>query len=226
LLEKIYTEIANDYSNSVSLINASNKWFFVKNLPDKKENILDVGCGAGDLLLSISKYFKKSYGIDPVPDFVLIAKKKNPNSKILKSSAEKLPFPDNYFDYVVSNLVFQHTEREKAIKEVIRVLKPGGKLVLTEVISQPNEWYLQIYAYLYRRFWTYPNLFLAKGYSNTQRALKFLKSSEWKKLTSIHAPRRFTLNKFKEFYSKYLPEAKFRYLDLRIESVVWTKPKF
>jgi ubiquinone/menaquinone biosynthesis C-methylase UbiE len=79
LLEKTYTQIAKIYSKSVYLINTSNKLYFIKNLSNKRNSMLDIGCGARDLLLSLSKYFEKSYDVDPVSSFVSIAKKKPQN---------------------------------------------------------------------------------------------------------------------------------------------------
>lgn len=223
VLKKTYSKISSDYGETVSLVNASNSWFFQMNMSKEKGAILDVGCGTGDLLSRISKYFSKSFGIDPVPEMISIAKTKDKLSTFVKASAEDIPFPNSNFDYVVSQLAFQHTDREQALSEVIRVLKPGGKLVLSEVIIQPESQLLNLYAIIYRNFYTYPNLILHYGLAKTIKAIKYLGSPEWRELTNIHRKRRFTLDQFKQFYSRFLPGAKFFYLDMRIECVIWEK---
>ena len=84
-----------------------------------KGKVLDVGAGSGALMSLIPN----SVGIDVAP--------KNPN--IIKASIDKLPFDDGYFDTVFITDVLEHLTDEtliKGIKEVNRVLKSGGKLII------------------------------------------------------------------------------------------------
>jgi len=91
-----------------------------KNLTHK---ILDVGCGNG----FVSGLFPNFdiVGID-ISDGML----QNNPYVCLKASAESIPFPDNHFDFVICRSLLHHLERpELGLKEMYRVLKPGGKWV-------------------------------------------------------------------------------------------------
>lgn len=114
----------------------------VKTLP--KDNlstikILDLGCGYGRLAEPIvRKYPKvKVFGIDIAKTYVsLFNKKLAPNGKALVGDIKKLPFKDSSFDliYMVTTMMYltDYTDQQKAIKEIFRVLKPGGKFVFIE----------------------------------------------------------------------------------------------
>lgn len=85
------------------------------------DKILDVGCGNGFLSQLYPNF--DIVGVD-ISDGMLA---NNPH-KWIKAPAEKLPFPDNHFDYVVCRSLLHHLEDpEVGLKEMFRVLKPGGK---------------------------------------------------------------------------------------------------
>ena len=85
------------------------------------DKVLDVGCGIG-FVSSLYPNFDIT-GID-VSDGML---EKNPYIW-KKASAEAIPFPDNTFDFVICRSLLHHLEKpELGMKEMVRVLKPGGK---------------------------------------------------------------------------------------------------
>src|ERR1035437_2581193 len=94
--------------------------------------ILDVGCGSYPYFLTTTK-FKEKYGIDPsvnlslVEDAGIILKK-------IKINKNTLPFKNDYFDVVTMLAVFEHIEHNDlvaVIKEIRRVLKKDGVLIIT-----------------------------------------------------------------------------------------------
>ncbi|HYC79982.1 MAG TPA: class I SAM-dependent methyltransferase [Candidatus Binatia bacterium] len=105
----------------------------------RKGKILDVGSGPGLLSKELATRLKKSeiIGIDVSRDAIRIAKnncKKLTNAKFIQSSVESLPFKDGYFDFVITKDSFHHFPNgSKALKEMIRVLKPGGVLYIQDL---------------------------------------------------------------------------------------------
>jgi ubiquinone/menaquinone biosynthesis C-methylase UbiE len=105
----------------------------VKNaLPKKSLKILDCGCGTGEFLSGLRSKNWKLYGVEVDPDRLKIAIKRNRSAhlKQMKVGAP-LPYKDSTFDVVTLFHVLEHVDSEKRIlKEIARILKPGGILFL------------------------------------------------------------------------------------------------
>ncbi len=107
------------------------------------EAILDIGCGAGvDSLIAAGLVGPSGSvrGIDLVPEMLDRARKnarlmEAENVEFLEGSAENLPFDDASFDVVVTNGVFNLVvDKAKALAEVLRVLKPGGRFMIADQV--------------------------------------------------------------------------------------------
>ena len=96
------------------------------------EKVLDLGCGTGFILSLAQPYFKKLYGVDITPAMLKIASKKFKKEKIeniqlIKTSTEKLPFNDSFFDVITAYSFLHHLDSvTPTIKEAYRTLKKGG----------------------------------------------------------------------------------------------------
>jgi ubiquinone/menaquinone biosynthesis C-methylase UbiE len=94
---------------------------------DRNTRILDIGCGHADFLKSVYAKTKHTYGLDP--DRGALEKNKIIQHKTV-GNADKLPYPDNFFDLVVSAFTLEHLDDPKKIfSEIYRTLKPGGKTI-------------------------------------------------------------------------------------------------
>lgn len=109
----------------------------------KGEAVLDVGCGGGvDSLVAAMMVGPtgKVIGIDVVPEMLQRARENLEKTSIdnvsfQESSPEALPFPDGSFDVVISNGAFNLIpDKAKALKEVLRVLEPSGRLMIADEI--------------------------------------------------------------------------------------------
>ena len=100
------------------------------------ENILDVGCGTGQLLKALSDAVPDARlaGADPSPEMLEVARKRLGETVPLKQShAESLPFSNETFDVVVSTNAFHYFRNPLgALEEMARVLPPNGRIVLTD----------------------------------------------------------------------------------------------
>ncbi len=101
-----------------------------KTYGDKKDlKILDVGCGAGFLSNKLALEFKEVHGVDISEESLYIAKKYDQSGKVQyqKADAYQLPFLDQQFDVVTAMDFLEHVDNpEQVVKEISRVLKPGG----------------------------------------------------------------------------------------------------
>lgn len=100
---------------------------------NKNKKVLDAGCGTGILLNQLFYiYGIKGYGIDISSAAINAGEKLSHKNIILKTEKlENLPFKNNFFDFVLSFDVLEHIENKKSVlKEIKRVLKPGGKILL------------------------------------------------------------------------------------------------
>lgn len=96
-----------------------------------KHPVLDVGCGDG-FLAEVAFGEKLETGIDLDPQEVKRAVKRGSYQKALCVSATDMPFPSRSFHTVISNCVLEHIpDIDGALAEISRVLKPGGRLMIT-----------------------------------------------------------------------------------------------
>lgn len=115
------------------------------------ERALDVGCGTGNYTLSLATRGAKAVGVDPAPAMLAIATRKAREAglpaRFAQAIAENLPFPAGSFDLVVSVTTLEFVvSPEAAVAEMVRVLRPGGRLV----VGVLNAWSLWALVYRWR----------------------------------------------------------------------------
>lgn len=101
---------------------------------DAEGKLLDVGCGTGNILCKLVNGKRQLFGIDLSENMVEESKKRmEGNADIKVADAEHIPYKDNFFDTLICNASFHHYPHpEEVLKEMKRVLKSGGKLLIGE----------------------------------------------------------------------------------------------
>jgi ubiquinone/menaquinone biosynthesis C-methylase UbiE len=105
-----------------------------------RKTVLDIGCGNAALLQKISGQIEKGVGVDISQGMIAQAKKrctKQNNLSFEKIDGPLLPFPDNSFDSVISVLAFRYLDWDPILKEILRVLKPGGQIAIMDMVAAP-----------------------------------------------------------------------------------------
>jgi len=152
LKEEEYTELYNDdfmrfervgmdFQEKIKVMDdneTGNLYWWV--LAKMRGKCLDVGCGFGILAhYAVNKGLDYT-GVDVSDKAIKKAQESVPKGKFQVGFAEKLPFKDNEFDTVVGTEIIEHVKNDKeVIKEIFRVCKPGGRVILTT----PKESMLQ-----------------------------------------------------------------------------------
>ncbi len=161
-------------------------------LPDVAgKSILDLGCGEGRYSRVLQKRGARVVGIDPVLRFVQRARELDPESTYLVASAGEIDLPDQSFDLVLSYLTLVDIpELEPASREVVRLLRPGGRLIVVNIsnFASPTEGWVK-------------DLLGRKRYRTVDRYMEhFALDLSWRgiNIRNYHRPLSYVLNLFLE----------------------------
>lgn len=182
-----------------------------KHFPDHKDlKVADIGCGGGFLTLELANKGWKATGVDVSESILDVGRKRDSQKRVnwVNGTAENLPVPDRHFDVVCMMDVLEHIHQPRqALKEVSRVLKPGGIFIFHTFNRTWRSW-----------------LFAAKGldwfikdsYKHVHDWSMFIKPSElklWMREVGLEArhmegihPRLISVPFFQLLVSRRVPE--------------------
>ncbi len=152
IVEKRKKNTANFFNNMASEWDAMKKELLggfdindaITELMENCSTALDLGCGTGELMCSISPYSENLIGVDCSTEMLVQAetrlKEKNLDADLRLGELEHLPMRDNESDTAIVSMVLHHlTNPDEGIKEVSRVLKSGGSFILADFAKHEME---------------------------------------------------------------------------------------
>lgn len=106
--------------------------------------VADVGTGTGFVIRGLAPHVAKVYGFDESPEMLAEAGRNLDtfgNVELRETQGDRLPLPDGSLDAVFGNMYLHHApDPAAAIAEMVRVLRPGGRMVLTDLDTHDQAW--------------------------------------------------------------------------------------
>jgi 2-polyprenyl-3-methyl-5-hydroxy-6-metoxy-1,4-benzoquinol methylase len=108
---------------------------------DCGKRLLDVGCGDGSFILRVKDQFEEVFGLDISPMAVELCRKNGIKASQINLNGQTTPYPDGFFDTIVSLEVIEHVFNPLSFsKEINRALRPGGTLIIsTQIFENSRE---------------------------------------------------------------------------------------
>jgi ubiquinone/menaquinone biosynthesis C-methylase UbiE len=141
-VQQEFTRQASRFASAAAVTHRDLVQRFVAAVPaDAGARVLDVACGPGIITAALAPVVREVVALDVTPEMLAKARQRCAeagltNVSFREASATALPFPDASFDTVVTRLSIHHFEAPGGpVAEMARVLKPGGTLVVADVVS-------------------------------------------------------------------------------------------
>lgn len=160
--KELFNDVAKHYDKLNTIFSFGLHKIWRKKLAQRlsdESDVLDLATGTADVALEIAAQYPNSKitGLDPSSKMLDIGElkvnKKNLQDriKLISGVAEEIPFNDNKFDYATISFGIRNTvDYKKSLKEILRVLKKDGKLLVLEFAAPKNIFFRPIYLFYFR----------------------------------------------------------------------------
>ena len=144
--DRTYDSVASLYDNTfedIAVRNDELSWLRRQLSTMPSARLLDIGCGTGSFLRAIEDLVEQADGVDLSSGMIEQARKRalanGSSTQFTRIDGPRLPFADNTFDVVTSILSFRYLDWDPIIAEILRVMKPGGHLLVIDMVAKPVE---------------------------------------------------------------------------------------
>ena len=183
--DKTYDKVAKLYNavfQDIKVRKDEWKWL-VNHLPkEKNTHVVDLGCGNGALLKELAPSIEKGIGLDisgQILEHAINNHVLNKHISFKQITGPMLPVENNSVDLVISLLSFRYLDWDPVMSEIKRILKPGGKLLIIDMVTVPPKWY-EIPAFVKSKFNQYVQRYTHREFY--QHLSKLVNHPDWKKM--------------------------------------------
>ena len=135
-----YDRVAHLYDRTFTDIRVRGpEWTWLSQRLSAGQHVLDLGCGTGALLRALEDCGVTGVGADVSGAMLDRARSHRPHHPFVQLDGPSLPFADHHFDAVVSLLSWRYLDWDPILAEVARVLRPGGRLLLVDMVARPAD---------------------------------------------------------------------------------------
>ncbi|GAB1539124.1 class I SAM-dependent methyltransferase [Scytonema sp. NUACC21] len=222
--EALSQKIQNDF-NCIALLeqptwdhNNHYHTFLLKQLPSRCENVLEIGCGTGAFSRLLAQRFDRVLAIDLSPKMIEVAKSESEghqNIDFQVADVLQWEFPIHRLDAIVSIATFHHVPVESLLPKLKSALRPGGKLIVLDLVENENLQDSLSDAIAVPVNWIF-QVFKNQRIKPTPEQVK-----AWRE--HISTDKYLTYQQAKKLYTELLTGAKLRKHLLWRYSVVWEK---
>jgi SAM-dependent methyltransferase len=193
--------------------------FLLRQLPSQSENVLDLGCGTGEFARLLAKRADHVMAIDLSPNSIAIAKQRSqqyPNIDFQVADILQWEFPVKKFDAIASIATLHHLSLADLLPRLRTSLKPGGKLIILDLLKNDHWQDLGSDAIAVPLNWLF-QIVKNKNLKPSPQAIKAMREHQ---LTDEY----LTRSQAQRFYPSLLPGARVRKHLFWRYSVVWEQP--
>lgn len=146
-----FDQIAPQYNEQRRIVygDALREIIFSQIKIEKEDKVADIGAGTGYLTLELAKKAAQVIAVDNSFQMLSVAREEAvkanlANIRFMEGNAEELPIDDDTVDLVYANMLLHHVNDPlQVFKEMFRILKPGGKVMVTDITEHEHTWLRQ-----------------------------------------------------------------------------------
>ncbi|BAU14452.1 methyltransferase type 11 [Leptolyngbya sp. NIES-3755] len=219
--ESLIERIRNDFDRIA--LHEQQRWdhnnhyfsFLLDQLPSSGQKVLEIGCGTGEFSRVLADRGWEVCAIDLSSNMIEIARSQSlSNIDFQVADVLKWEFPIEQFDVIVSIATLHHVSLELLLPKIKAALKPGGKLVILDLV-EPEGIDRLIDVVAVPLNWVYENL-RNRGIKRSREAIEAMHEH-------LRTDRYLTISQAKEMYSRFLENVQIRRHLFWRYSAVWTK---
>ncbi len=137
-----YDPVAARYDETFADIRVRGpEWRWLQQRVAAGSTVLDLGCGTGALLRALSPRLRDGVGVDVSRGMLAHARRRGgARLRFEALDGPELPVPDASIDVVISLLSWRYLDWDPTMREVLRVLRPGGRLLVVDMVGRATRW--------------------------------------------------------------------------------------